>query len=122
VEGGVGGTQKEMLTRNVYNIDFYEFVDCLGRIAVVVYKLNPGAIKNAPTNLRHPEDIIASFFRHQMCLFEGSTLKREAGWRRTVKRPWEAHDRLKRMSSPKAMMRPPLPGEFSMPDFGRLLL
>jgi len=97
--------------KDVFNIDFYEFVDCLGRIAIIACKLNPGGIKNAPTNLRLPADIIASFFRHQMCLFEGSTLKKEAGWRRTVRRPWEAHDRERRMASPKAMMRPPLPGD-----------
>ena len=32
---------------NVYNIDFYEFVDVMGRIGILCYKLNIGGIKNA---------------------------------------------------------------------------
>ena len=44
-------------------------------------------------------------------LFGEQTLKKDAEWRQIVKRPWEAHERQRRLASPKAMMRPPLPGD-----------
>jgi hypothetical protein len=43
---GGGGTTKN-ITPTIHNIDFYEFVDVLGRISIVSYKLNPGVIKHA---------------------------------------------------------------------------
>ena len=107
--GGNGG--KDLKRPDIHNIDFYEFVDVLGRIAIVVYKLNPGGIKNAKQSLNKPAEIMTAFFRHQMFLFGGQTLEKEAEWRQKVRRPWEAHDRQKRLASPKAMMRPPLPGD-----------
>jgi hypothetical protein len=45
-----------------------------------------------------------------MFLFGEQTLEKEAEWRKIVKRPWEAYEKHKRMASPKAIMRPPLPG------------
>ena len=34
------------LVPDIHNVDFYEFVDLLGRIAIISYKLNPGSIKD----------------------------------------------------------------------------
>jgi len=45
-----------------------------------------------------------------MHLYDVSTLKKESEWRTKIRRPWEAHERQKRLASPKAMMRSPLPG------------
>ena len=53
---------------DIHNIDFYEFVDALGRIGIVAYKLNPGVIKNAPSQLNKFNDIMNAFFRHQMVI------------------------------------------------------
>jgi hypothetical protein len=93
----------------VHWIDFTEFVDAIGRVAVVAYKLNPGAF--GEPNINRAQQIIESFFRHKMMLYSARTLEEDAAWRKLVRRPWEAHATHKRITSPKAMSRPPLPGQ-----------
>ncbi len=93
-------------------VDFSEFVDLLGRVAIIVYKMNPGGIEGAPRDLANkPAAMIGAFFRHQMLLYSERTLLEDAAWRKLVKRPWEHQMEQRRITSPKAMMRPPLPGE-----------
>ena len=68
-------------------------------------------ILHSPQNLTKFNHIMNAFFCHQMHLFGEQTLKKEAEWRKILKRPWEAYEKNKRLASPKAMMRPPLPGD-----------